>query len=719
MVSGQWAGVLRQVQRLFQGGSVAGLTEGQLLERFVTTRDEIAFGAIVARHGPMVLGVCRGVLNDPRDVEDAFQATFLILVKKARALRDRERLGPWLYGVARRVALRARTDASKRKEKRLSDHLESAAPDSTLDAELRELQVLIREEVDRLSNHDRMAVVLCYLEGLTHEEAADRLGWPIGTVKGRLSRAREKLRERLTRRGVTLPAVFSVNLGRSLPNLVPASLLQSTTLAATRLAGGQTLTAGIVSAQAILLMEGVIGTMFAAPLKIAAVALAAGGLLVVPGVLAYQGTPLQPKQQPNTTAASSPVDSTRKEEDATVKPVLQQTEDTSSTPEALVKLCEEALQSLDVRATAGEASVEKIYLWSRRMVEAQLALNLADADRKIALQAHLDRMRKSLQFAEKLKYGFEALEARFRVLEASRWVRDGTIDGLQSVNRPLASGGAMFGGAITAGGNGGVPRRTEGAFGGDASPRVPLVLKQTPADEKRNEAIRAKLDEPIAMNFAVETPLQEVRKYIKEKTRDPKMGFPDGIPIYFAPEGLQVEDKTIDSVIAINLRGIPLRTTLRLLLKQVGLDYRVVDGLVLISDEDSIKKQEPNDPQVMKENLADKNQNEAIRAKLDEEIAIDFGPETTLDEVKRYLGEKTRDERAGFPEGIPIYFNPLGLQDSEKTMQSTISMELRGVPLRTTLRLLLRQVGLIYKVTGGLLVITSEEPPIRDRAGFQ
>ena len=135
-----------------------------------------------------------------------------------------------------------------------------------------------------------MAVVLCYLEGLTHEEAADRLGWPIGTVKGRLARARDKLKDRLTRRGVALPAVIGPTDARGGDrSFSPAGLVRSTTLAAIQVASGKTLAAGIVSAQALTLMEGVIGTMFTTKLKIAAVALVAGCTIAMPGVFAIQG----------------------------------------------------------------------------------------------------------------------------------------------------------------------------------------------------------------------------------------------------------------------------------------------------------------------------------------------------------------------------------------------------------------------------------------------
>src|SRR5262245_28084703 len=115
MASGHDDAVLRQIERLFEPGTVAGLSEWQLLNRYLSRRDEAAFEALVARHGPMVLGVCRRVLDDPNDVDDAFQATFLVLVRKAAALREHDAIGHWLYGVAHRVALRARSEAAKRR----------------------------------------------------------------------------------------------------------------------------------------------------------------------------------------------------------------------------------------------------------------------------------------------------------------------------------------------------------------------------------------------------------------------------------------------------------------------------------------------------------------------------------------------------------------------------------------------------------------------------
>ena len=153
-----------------------------MLERFVTSRDETAFEALVARFGPMVLGVCRRSLDNPQDVDDAFQATFLILVKKARSIRDGDRLGPWLYGVAYKVASRARAQSWHRLRRERS-HAEEAAVVMPLESERNEWNALLDEELNRLPEKYRAPIVLCHLEGQTHDEAAARLRCPVGTVR--------------------------------------------------------------------------------------------------------------------------------------------------------------------------------------------------------------------------------------------------------------------------------------------------------------------------------------------------------------------------------------------------------------------------------------------------------------------------------------------------------------------------------------------------------
>ena len=205
MTTMQSGDILRQIDQLFGTGTVAGLSDAQLLGRFRIDRDETAFVALVARHGPMVLAVCRGVLRDPHAAEDAFQATFLILVRRAGSLWVGESLGGWLHCVAHRVALQARADAARRRARELKagGAVPQAGHPGRPDDDLR---ALLHEEIGRLPDRLRLPVVLCDLEGLTRDQAAERLRWSEGTVRGRLARARTKLRERLTRRGVTLPA---------------------------------------------------------------------------------------------------------------------------------------------------------------------------------------------------------------------------------------------------------------------------------------------------------------------------------------------------------------------------------------------------------------------------------------------------------------------------------------------------------------------------------
>ncbi|CAN5786266.1 hypothetical protein BH23PLA1_BH23PLA1_14770 [soil metagenome] len=259
--------VLRQIETLFREGVVAGRSDAELLDRFVKKRDESAFTAIVARHGPMVLGVCRRSLRDPGEVEDAFQATFLVLVRRSGTIRVDDSLGRWLYGVTRRVVARARRQAERRPDSRAAIERESPAPCPSEVAAGRELSGLLQAEVDRLPETYRAPVVLCHLEGRSHEEAARSLNWPVGTVKGRLSRARTLLRDRLARRGVT----------SAVP--VPIVLVRSTVKTAMQVAAAQS-AAGVVPGAAVALAEGVLMTMGWTSLKtIIAASVLAGGLL--------------------------------------------------------------------------------------------------------------------------------------------------------------------------------------------------------------------------------------------------------------------------------------------------------------------------------------------------------------------------------------------------------------------------------------------------------
>ena len=194
---------LRDIDALFRLGVVSEMSDGQLLERFAAqtgSDSEFAFEAIVRRHGPMVLGVCRRVLGDDHAAEDAFQATFMVLALRPRAIRKPESSGPWLHGVATRIARRALVLRRRRKEEPIAswDRVARSADGQALV----DLQTVIDDELSRLPDKYRRPVVLCYLEGQTQDEAARTLGWTKGTVSGRLARAKDLLRHRLTRRGL-------------------------------------------------------------------------------------------------------------------------------------------------------------------------------------------------------------------------------------------------------------------------------------------------------------------------------------------------------------------------------------------------------------------------------------------------------------------------------------------------------------------------------------
>ncbi len=272
----QSAALLRPIERLFGQGTLAGLDEGQLLERFVADRDEQAFAGLVERLGPMVAGVCRRRLADPRDVEDAFQATFLVLIRKAGSIRDPRLIGNWLFGVAARVSTRARAQAVRRKG-REGEWKDVAGPEQADDT----LRAALDEEIARLPEKYRRPLVLCYLEGLTHEEAADRLRCPVGTVRSRMAWARDKLRARLTRVGAAVPsglAVASEATAMSPP--VPQALLEATVRLASM---SPSAVAREVSARVAGLSQGVIRAMTFTSLRSvlilpAALVLAAGGV---------------------------------------------------------------------------------------------------------------------------------------------------------------------------------------------------------------------------------------------------------------------------------------------------------------------------------------------------------------------------------------------------------------------------------------------------------
>ena len=231
------ADVRTQLETLFHQGMLGGLTDSELLARFLAgdaPSAEAAFAILVDRHGPMVMRVCRSALGTPHDAEDASQAVFLVLARRAGSVRRRDSAASWLYGVARRVAARARRDDARRRkhERRRAEmaarHMEAPVVSDACEG--------IYEEIDALPEIYRSALVLCYLEGLSHEQAARWLRCPLRTLQSRLLRAKGRLRERLARRGASLPAVLPPLANSSSPS---AAWVKTTAEAARAFAAGQ------------------------------------------------------------------------------------------------------------------------------------------------------------------------------------------------------------------------------------------------------------------------------------------------------------------------------------------------------------------------------------------------------------------------------------------------------------------------------------------------
>jgi RNA polymerase sigma factor (sigma-70 family) len=289
----------RHLRRLALPEGDGGLSDAQLLERFVRQRDEAAFEVLLWRHGPMVLSLCRRVLNEAHAAEDAFQATFLVFVKKAGSIGKGQAVGSWLYKVAYRVALQARALARKQ-----ATHSLPTADMAVLaqgggaagDLMWSDLRPLLDEEVNRLPEKYRGPIILCDLDGMTHAEAAEELGCPQGTVSVRLMRGRERLRSRLIRRGLALSAGALVTLlganaaSAALPSLlVHATVEGARRFAAAKVATATAATAGAISVHAVMLAQKTIKGMFMTKLKFAAGALVALGLLATgAGVLTYR-----------------------------------------------------------------------------------------------------------------------------------------------------------------------------------------------------------------------------------------------------------------------------------------------------------------------------------------------------------------------------------------------------------------------------------------------
>lgn len=420
-------GPVLQFLREFSAGQESGEQPDELLlQRFAKDGDETAFARLLHRYAPMVLGVGQRILGNAADAEDAFQATFFVLARKARSISRPGQLGNWLYGVAYRTALKARTERVRRR--RREDRAPERRPaDSAQDVVWRDLQPVLDEEVNRLPAKYRAPFLLCHVEGKTNEEAARQLRCPLGTILSRLARARRQLQDRLTRRGVTLSmGLLTTALSReALAAEVSAELMQKTV----RSAIGFATVSGITHSFAAILAEGVLQAMFFAKVKaigvsLLTVALLAGGLSLyaarVPaesakagqGVVLSSPAPVPAKQNTGGSGAGTAAQSAQK-----IKSLLKEKLDTANL-------------EMDARMKeflAGRGTLDFLFAASRRLLDAQRDVAETKADHIAALEAHWQRMKQIEEIdQERFNSGRipvqDLAQSKYNRLEAEVWL---------------------------------------------------------------------------------------------------------------------------------------------------------------------------------------------------------------------------------------------------------------------------------------------------------
>jgi RNA polymerase sigma factor (sigma-70 family) len=521
-------------------------------------------------------------------VEDAFQATFLILLRKAGSIRDRQVLGTWLYGVARRVAVRLRTSARRRRARELVGAVDVARESAHLGwEESTELKEMLDEEVGRLADKFRSPVVLCDLEGQSLEQAAASLRCPVGTVKSRLSRARHKLRSRLLRRGFSPSVGFlAATLAPEPAGALPADLVSSTIDAATHLAAGRAVSAGIVSATVAALLNDTLRSMSMSALKLVAVILTASGIVATSaGVLAFQtpkaapgdaGAAPQRKPAPGEKAYTESVKQFMTKEEfkaeldkAKAGPSVDQGQIIASLAQARLQAAVKLLEQVRKQYLEGDRSLSLEFMRSRALtvLEARLYLRQEKVQRIAAYEDYLKFM-KELE-AQKKASGEITDLAEYNRLEAEFWLAQ-----VKAGKEPRLPGSGF----------GGQPGSGHGTQPGSGP-------AGRPGTDPRSQALLARLEEPVPMSFANPTPLGDVLKYIQQATAGPN-GEP--IPIYVDPVelgGINEDKKSqyeelMKTPITMDLVGVPLRRSLKLIAEQLGMGYGIRDGMVTMRPPD-------------------------------------------------------------------------------------------------------------------------------------
>jgi RNA polymerase sigma factor (sigma-70 family) len=404
--------VIQPLLEALGGPDATGTSDGRLLQQFLAQRDQAAFAALVKRHGPMVLGVCRRIVGNAADAEDAFQATFLVLVRKARLLTSGVIVGDWLHGVARRTALKAKTAIVRR---RIKEQTLAHAPKATEESR-NDWRPLLDEALDSLPQKHRTVIVLCDLEGKTRWQAAAQLGWPEGTVAGRLARGRALLSKRLLRGIQALSGVLPELLaGDTVQAALPPDLIQATAQAAAVFAAGRVQAEGALSTNALRLAQGVIRSMFCHKMKMIGVGVVVAMMLAAVGGWGLHLFAVEP-QAPQLAASSE-----QQQPAAKKVPTERDT--------ALAKAAQAQWEGRWKEYVDGKTTTDFVLPWSINWLKAELRLTEKKAERLAFHEAHLERL-KEIEKAAKTRFDAGIIprtqyhQVVYYRIEAEIWLED-------------------------------------------------------------------------------------------------------------------------------------------------------------------------------------------------------------------------------------------------------------------------------------------------------
>ena len=538
------------IAALFDEGTCAGLSDGELLEWFQTRRDalaERAFSVLVDRHGPMVLRTCRAILGDRTDAEDAFQVTFLILARKAGSIRRRDSVTGWLYGVACRTASYSRGSLARRRR-----HERAAAArtsEGIVEETPNDLAALVHEEVARLPERLRTAVLLCEIEGLTGEEAARRLNCPVGTVKSRLSRARERLKQRLGGRELVLGAAHPLSA------CVPARLIETTVGLVARPSNG---TAKVTITAALAAWEtGVLRSLFMFNIKIAVASLLTIGFVASGAALLAQDPAAAKKSSGANEAPPLPGKSSTGSTDSVSVPTGEEL--VSTLAMTRVHVAEQMRDIARRQYENGSLSLTELLAADKRVHQAKLDASSDPDDRIAVLRKMLaDATRLQKLTEEQHRKGVvsqaELHEAVYARLEAALKLAEATTG--RQPSRKLAN------------------------------PMEPMDTTKVHAildaylSQQATSGLQLVLNRTITLDLPEKSTLSDALKAIKAAS----VGWVDtGLPIFVDPEGLQKAEVTLDAPMSQVRFSGKVGEVLDKVLKPFGLIYALRGGLITIT----------------------------------------------------------------------------------------------------------------------------------------